>query len=885
MTKMTRRKAGKLILVCGASAFVRTKYMFSQGYPGEWAAQWIWANSDPQPFHFFMMTRRSFDLENKPAQAKLEITASDRYMLYVNGEYLGRGPARSDPLWTSYDIYDLASNLRPGKNTIAVLAYHYGCANNYTRLPRAGLWAQLNLAGLGGTPRVIGTDQSWRVRQAEGWRRDVGLINDAVGVTEAYDANRDPSDWMSPDFDDSTWKQAFVIPERACPWSYLEARQTPMLEETEVFPVRVVQTGEVQEIFGAGSPQILSVTQIPERLQVEPHLPLQYTRIINPDWVLASDGRSAELEGTPLKQGESFKNGGRSPFVIVDFGRAVFGFPKVRLEGPANMVIEMTYGPVVTGDRVPAMASGVRYGDRYVTRAGKQTWQVFEYKQFRYLQLVVRAAAAPLSVDSISVVSYNYPAERKGTFECSDAALNKLWEACVDTTYLHMEDHLICDAVRERRGWTGDGGHGLYGIFAGYGGIALIDRYFRLFARSALPDGMLRMVYPGTEGTVGERGSVIPGTVSNNPSNIPQFALFYAVFVGEYYKYFGRLELVREIYPTLVALAQWCKNHTNADGLLYSLPNWNFVDWRPTDMRGANLETNALYFKVLTDMSVFARDLGKEDEADKWNAEAEKVRGTVRRLHWNSDKGVYVDSVFEGKQSATVTEVSNGMALFWGIATPEQVKSMVSRLADPQADIVRGSPLYFYYTLEGLVEAGAIKTAIEQMRSRYTPMLEASDNPTIWEAWEGIQTGFGGSPASALWGSLVHSGGVGPAWTLSKHVLGVYPVGPGFQKCRVEPATDGLEWARGVFPSVRGNIRVDWKKEGRQLSYDIALPADLETELTLPRDPTQNLLVSHNGKRYEIRAGAKAVRGLVLSENKVGVKVVGGNHRLELSQK
>jgi hypothetical protein len=906
MTKITRREAGKLILVCGASALVHTKLLHSQGYPGEWTAQWIWENPEPQPFHFFMMARRSFDLDNKPDGANLKITAADRYMLYLNGKYLGRGPARSDPRWTSYDLYDLAPELRTGKNTIAVLAYHYGCNNNYTRMPRAGLFAQLDLTRPGGAPWVMGTDQSWRVRQAEGWRRDVQLINNAVGVTEAYDANLDPGDWMSPDFDDSTWKQAYVIPKLNCPWSYLEARQTPMLMETEVFPARVLKTGEVQEILAGvmteGFRQILSETQIPERLQLEPHFPLQYAKVVNPERVLADDDSSTEFEGSSAEvraarfkygaemagqgaQGESLKTGVRSPFIIVDFGKAVFGFPKIRLQSPANAVVEMTYGPVINGDRVPAVASGVRYGDRYVTRAGKQTWQVFEYKQFRYLQLVVRAAE-PVSVDSISMVSYDYPASRTGTFECSDAVLNTLWKACVDTTYLHMEDDLISDAVRERRGWTGDGGHGLYGIFAGYGGVALIDRYFRLFARSALPDGMLRMVYPGTEETVGERRSVIPGMVSDNPENIPQFALFYVVFAGEYYKYYGRLELVREIYPALVALAQWCRNHANEDGLLYNLPNHNFVDWRQTDMRGANLETNALYCKMLAEMTVIARDLGKLDEAEQWNAASERVKGALRRLHWNPDKGIYVDSVDQGKQSETVTEVSNGMALMWGIATPDQTASIVERMGDPRAEIVRASPLYFYYALEGLVEAGAIKIALEQMRSRYSPMLDAFDNPTIWEAWEGVEAHFSFAEVStvALYGSLSHSGGVGPAWTLSKYVLGVHPVGPGFRKCRIEPATDGLEWARGVFPSVRGDIKVDWKKEGRQMSYDIALPAGLETELILPRDPGRNLLVVHNGKKYEVRAVAKAVTGLVLSESKVGVNLVGENHRVEMSQ-
>ena len=119
-------------------------------------------------------------------------------------------------------------------------------------------------------------------------------------------------------------------------------------------------------------------------------------------------------------------------------------------------------------------------------RAGEQMWQVFEYKQFRYLQIVFRNVDQPISVDSISLMAYEYPAERKGHFECSDPTLTKLWKADIDTTYLSMEDALVCDAQRERRVWAGDGGHGLFGLWAGFGDVAISDWYFKLIARGRM---------------------------------------------------------------------------------------------------------------------------------------------------------------------------------------------------------------------------------------------------------------------------------------------------------------------------------------------------------------------------------------------------------------
>ena len=58
---------------------------------------WIWCRGEPRPYHCYLYARRSFALARQPGRARLHITASDRYVVYVNGAYLGRGPARSDP--------------------------------------------------------------------------------------------------------------------------------------------------------------------------------------------------------------------------------------------------------------------------------------------------------------------------------------------------------------------------------------------------------------------------------------------------------------------------------------------------------------------------------------------------------------------------------------------------------------------------------------------------------------------------------------------------------------------------------------------------------------------------------------------------------------------
>ncbi len=56
-------------------------------------------------------------------RALLRITADDQYQLYVNGTFLGQGPAPAYPEHYYYNEFDLTDLLIPGNNVIAVHLY------------------------------------------------------------------------------------------------------------------------------------------------------------------------------------------------------------------------------------------------------------------------------------------------------------------------------------------------------------------------------------------------------------------------------------------------------------------------------------------------------------------------------------------------------------------------------------------------------------------------------------------------------------------------------------------------------------------------------------------------------------------------------------------
>src|SRR5262249_3373886 len=149
--------------------------------------------------------RKSFDLARKPRKAVLRITADAEYRLFINGEYVGRGPAPNPPAHVSVDEIDVAKVLRDGKNVIGVIVYHLGIPSFPRILGRAGLIAELDLPN-----EKLATDSTWRWRGA--WWEPTGeKFSPFREYTEHLDARKEPVGWAAPSFDDNDWKSASEI--------------------------------------------------------------------------------------------------------------------------------------------------------------------------------------------------------------------------------------------------------------------------------------------------------------------------------------------------------------------------------------------------------------------------------------------------------------------------------------------------------------------------------------------------------------------------------------------------------------------------------------------------------------------------------------------------
>jgi alpha-L-rhamnosidase len=226
-----------------ASPYSAPDYFDTGLNQGEWTANYIWDGTTNQ--NNFAYFRKTFVLTNQPSLSKVYVTAHNDYILYCNGQLLGRGPARCNPYsYGQYNGYDVTELLRPGTNVFAAVGHWSGNWHNNVGInaePAFLLEAHLSFSD--GSTFTIATDNSWKV-----------LANTAFIETNTtyfgpgsnnraaiqFDSLLEPAGWKSIYFDDANWAFATVV-DRS---DYrLFAQMAPMeREQAALKPVSITST-------------------------------------------------------------------------------------------------------------------------------------------------------------------------------------------------------------------------------------------------------------------------------------------------------------------------------------------------------------------------------------------------------------------------------------------------------------------------------------------------------------------------------------------------------------------------------------------------------------------------------------------------------------------
>lgn len=155
-------------------------------------AKWLWPIPFEVPRNTYVQYRYDFQLNCIPQQTPFYITADQCYVLYLNGKYICRGPARGYQESWPCDEVDLHSHLVKGHNWISVIVYNGGTSTfQYIHHAAAGFlcaaeWDKIK----------IYSGSHWLERVSLAYSRNPVKMSYQLNYQESVDIQKDDQSWI-----------------------------------------------------------------------------------------------------------------------------------------------------------------------------------------------------------------------------------------------------------------------------------------------------------------------------------------------------------------------------------------------------------------------------------------------------------------------------------------------------------------------------------------------------------------------------------------------------------------------------------------------------------------------------------------------------------------
>jgi hypothetical protein len=829
------------------------------------AAKWISGDAEsPAPKNRFTYFRKVFDLSELPKNSTLRFAADSNGRLWINGHILRRKVARYHEQFITAEVIDAGPYLRVGKNAIVVQHHNWGDMVTFQRTgnKHAGVYVD--------SP-FVKSDPSWRWITAPQFvqhdKQVVGVIGDRrIRYPQIVDLRKEIcGDILSPDFDDSDWRQAFVVTKG--PWPAVpEDVETPGQREYRVIPLSVLNAGRLTPT------QPLSDAP----LSMAPGI---RTAKCQPDDRAAREAANL-LKGQPtVIEGRS----GESHYITFDFGRPVHGYPYLDLaEAPEATVIDLGYCELsrslcsgkmhvdVSGWINPEGVVGPGYADRLITRQGPQSVEMPDERTARWLALHVHFRSnGRLVLKEAGIVKSQYPIKPVGSFSCGDERIDQIVRLCLIHAEVTMSDAYVDTPGREDGQWIED------------------DRPRALLAARWFDDIRLRRFLIRTHAQ-GQRqdGNLHPFSPSNYPKNGELAASYdwsvqWVACIYDDYMWTGRTDLVLRYWDNICRFWDCVLRHVDQDGL-----------WRTNnvlaDIRvGVGVPPNASsgivtpwIIERLRWSAEMADAAGKGEKARTWREIAGKMTTAFRRFHVVSGNGnvpTHVADVYDpanpGLGNRGYSQAGQTIAVTAGLLTPEESLAdmnyaMPAPDGTPPAGVTRwNNPTYGYRALRALSHVGLTERAVTHLIERYSPYLPANPRneipiklqgpyggplPEYWVSREDLGLKEGqvdkAQPADET-GS--HGWGAVPLLWLHEALLGVTITQPGGGRIRIAPNAAGLPYVSGHTQTPKGVVWVHW--DPQQWTLETSIPSGITAEIVMP--------AACKGKRIQvIRSDDKVVQ-------------------------
>jgi hypothetical protein len=485
---------------------------------------------------------------------------------------------------------------------------------------------------------------------------------------------------------------------------------------------------------------------------------------------------------------------------VCDFGREVLVRVDLEFEARPGTTLDLTYSERPTADgRTHVGFQTARMLDRCVARGGRQRWTTFHPRGFRYLEIIVHTPGADFALHGVRGLRLRPPFAENGRFRCSDSTLNQIWDLCRETQIATLEDAYTDCPWRERGLYTGDQIIQYHLNLALFGDHTFMRRCIALFYQTQAPTGLLA---PCSHFLAAPRH--------------PDYAALSVESLWHYWARSGDLAFVHERADGLERLLEGLHGlRTTEGGLADATGMIPYIDLARTDRDGASCALNCFVQGAFARGSELLALVNRHASATRWAGQARNLAQAIRDAFWDAPSGAFLSRRRADRPDATPSAVANSLALYYEVATGDQIAPALAYLercaaantpepAPRRSTDFHISPYGAFYALAVFYRHGRDTVAERFQRAEWRRMLDGG----AWACWEYFVPSH----------SLCHPWAASPGWYLPAYVLGVRPSRAGDpDELLIDPRPGTLEWAEGVYPHPRGPVRVAWRREGERL--------------------------------------------------------------------
>ena len=567
----------------------------------------------------FIYARCDLGIAGTIQGGRLRCACSGPYEISVNGRKVIRGlggTLAQVPVWQEFEI-DASQPF--GGNTLLVLAGGHP-RHSFSWFAAAG-----EITCEDGSKVKVGTGNSWKVVEARTWR-----IRREASISAVYFAAAGPEGRMEEWIEEQEWEDAVVVKGLSIPAKW-EPRP---VEELEVWGREVAAFGEID----AGGPL---------RFVTRPGNMRTCKCVHREGLLLPGKSRTRVQTGNP----------DRAVYLLLDFGRQVHGFPRVRLRGNQGSRIDLGFAR--TWGKIETAVS-------YVCNDAYREWTCLFLQTCRFVVLRLSRCAELLELDCVSMLERKLAVPTRGSYVATRTQ-ERIWDTGRGNLDICRQEiySLSFDAVS-------------YDWLKAYA-FALNDYYLSGDCHTA--SATLVSTQPPVEDTI--------------------HALAYLLFLETYYRYAGDEKQTTDLLPVVYRVLDSCEAHRNAEGLLQ------------LEEEGGGTPLNALYAGALAAVSQLFHGLKQNDPAASCRNEYRRVRKALQQF-WSEDHGLFVD----GPGEERISQRTNALMLYFGLARAQQEQRIVHRIR--AVDVLRVNCLSeAFFVAGGLWQAGAGDRALNYVEQQW----------------------------------------------------------------------------------------------------------------------------------------------------------------------